>query len=82
MSQHYDDLESRAPAAREADLMARLPDQIRHAQQHSPAFASILQGVDAASISSRAALVASPLGGEGAAGDTGGAQANQRLRRL
>ncbi|MEF9966117.1 MAG: AMP-binding protein [Comamonas sp.] len=61
MSQHYDDLETRAPAAREADLMARLPAQIRHAQQHAPAFASILQGVDAASISSRAALAQLPV---------------------
>lgn len=61
MSQHYDDLESRAPAAREADLMARLPAQIRHAQQHSPAFASILQGVDAARITSRAALARLPV---------------------
>ena len=61
MSQHYDDLESRAPAAREADLMARLPAQIRHAQQHSPAFASILQGVDAARITSRAALAQLPV---------------------
>ena len=61
MSEHYDDLETRAPAAREADLMARLPQQIAHAQQHSSAFASILQGVDASSITSRAALAQLPV---------------------
>ena len=61
MSQHYDALETRAPLAREADLMARLPQQIAHAQQHSSAFASILQGVDAASITSRAALAQLPV---------------------
>ena len=61
MSEHYDDLETRAPAAREADLMARLPQQIAHAQQHSSAFASILQGVDASRITSRAALAQLPV---------------------
>jgi len=45
MSQHYDDLETRAPAAREAALMAALPAQVAHAQQHAPAFARILAGI-------------------------------------
>ena len=61
MSEHYDDLETRAPASREADLMARLPAQIAHAQQHSRAFAAILQGVDAKSITTRAALAQLPV---------------------
>ena len=61
MSLHYDDLETRAPNVREADLMARLPQQIAHAQQHSAAFAAILQGVSAAHITSRAALAALPV---------------------
>ena len=61
MSQFYDTLETRTPAEREAAHMAALPGQIAHAQQSSPAFASILAGVDAASITSRAALAQLPV---------------------
>src|SRR5690606_40764391 len=61
MSTFYDDLETRSPAAREAALMAALPQQIAHAQKASPAFASILAGVDAAAIASRAALAQLPV---------------------
>ena len=41
--------------------MAALPGHIAHAQACSPAFAQILQGVDAASITSRAALAQLPV---------------------
>ncbi|MGE8318416.1 MAG: phenylacetate--CoA ligase family protein [Comamonas sp.] len=58
---HYDPLETRAPTEREADLLARLPAQIAHAQQHSPAFAEILRGVDAAAVTSREALARLPV---------------------
>ncbi|MEX8193845.1 phenylacetate--CoA ligase family protein [Comamonas guangdongensis] len=61
MSQFYDNLETRAPEQREADLMARLPRQIAHAQQHSPAFAEILQGVEAPGVASRSALARLPV---------------------
>ena len=61
MSEHYDSLEVRSPAAREAALMAALPAHIAHAQAHSPAFAQILQGVDAAATHSRAALAQLPV---------------------
>jgi phenylacetate-CoA ligase len=61
MSEHYDNLETRSPTARETALMAALPAQIAHAQAHSPAFAKILQGVDAASIASRNALAQLPV---------------------
>ncbi len=61
MSMFYDTLETRAPAEREAALMAALPRQIAHAQQASPAFAGILAGVDAATITSRAALARLPV---------------------
>ena len=61
MTHHLDALETRAPEAREAALMAALPAQIAHAQQHSAAFADILQGVDAAKINSRAALAQLPV---------------------
>ena len=61
MSQHYDTLETRQPQDREAALMAALPAQIAHAQQHSAAMAEILSGVNAASITSRAALAQLPV---------------------
>ena len=61
MSQFYDSLETRSPAQRESELMARLPGQIAHAQQRSGAFAAILQGVDAAAITSRQALARLPV---------------------
>jgi phenylacetate-CoA ligase len=56
----YDALEARDPAAREAALMAALPAQV-HAAQATPAFAQILTGVDAAAITSRAALATLPV---------------------
>ena len=61
MSQHFDALETRAPEVREAALMAALPAQIAHAQAHAPAFAELLQGVDATQVNSRAALVQLPV---------------------
>ena len=61
MSQHFDALETRAPDAREAALMAALPAQIAHAQAHAPAFAELLQGVDPSRINSRAALATLPV---------------------
>jgi phenylacetate-CoA ligase len=61
MTDFYDALEQRAPAEREAALMAALPGHIARAQQATGAFAQILAGVDAAAITSRAALAALPV---------------------
>lgn len=61
MTPAYDALEIRSQAERDAAHMSALPRQIAHAQQHSPAFATILQGVDAASITDRAALARLPV---------------------
>lgn len=61
MSEHYDALETRSPQAREAALMAALPVHIAHAQAHSAAFATILQGIDAARIMDRRALAQLPV---------------------
>ena len=61
MTTFYDALETRSREARQAALMAALPQQILHAQQASPAFAGILAGVDAAGVSSRAALARLPV---------------------
>ncbi|HWI10740.1 MAG TPA: AMP-binding protein [Burkholderiaceae bacterium] len=61
MSTHYDALEARPPAQREAALMAALPAQLAHARAHAPAFAASLAGVDAAAVNSRAALARLPV---------------------
>jgi phenylacetate-CoA ligase len=61
MNAFYDALEQRSPDQREADLLAALPEQVAHAQAHSEAFAHILAGVDAHSVTSRAALAQLPV---------------------
>jgi phenylacetate-CoA ligase len=60
MTEHYDALETRQPAEREAALFARLPDVLRQAMA-APAYAAHLAGFDPASITSRAALARLPL---------------------
>ena len=60
MSEHYDALETRDPAEREAALMAALPAQVARAQR-TTAYAEILSGIDAASVGSRAALAQLPV---------------------
>ena len=61
MTEHFDALETRAPAAREAALLRALPDHVARAQQGSTAFAELLAGVDARGIDSRAALARLPV---------------------
>lgn len=61
MNNFYDALETRAPAEREAALLAALPQQVAHAQAKAPAFAGILAGVDTKAINSRAALARLPV---------------------
>ncbi|MDT8989869.1 AMP-binding protein [Curvibacter sp. APW13] len=61
MNAVYDALETRTPAEREAALLAALPAQVAQAQGRSAAFARILQGVDASSVTSRAALAQLPV---------------------
>jgi phenylacetate-CoA ligase len=61
MTHFYDALETRSPADREASHMAALPAQVAHAQAHSPAMRELLAGVDARSISDRAALARLPV---------------------
>lgn len=61
MSTHFDSLETRDAAEREAAQMAALAAQIRHAQQHSPALAQRLKGVDAQAVVSRQALARVPV---------------------
>jgi phenylacetate-CoA ligase len=61
MNQYFDALETRAPAEREAQLLAALPRQIAHARQAAPAFADILSDVEPAAITSRQALARLPV---------------------
>jgi len=61
MSNHFDALETRDPAQREAALLAALPKQVAHAKANARAFTKSLQSVDAASVNSRAALAKLPV---------------------
>ena len=58
---HYDELETRDPREREADLFARLPAFLERARSRAPALASRLEGIPSAGISSRAALARLPV---------------------
>src|SRR5712672_1872248 len=60
MTDHYDALETREPATREADLFSRLPDALRKAKA-APAYAERLHDTDPAAIASRAALAGLPV---------------------
>jgi phenylacetate-CoA ligase len=61
VTEHYDALETRDPAAREAALLAELPRQIAHAKANAPGFARILKGIDPAAVATRAALARLPV---------------------
>ncbi len=58
---HFDDRETRQPEERERALMAALPLQVAHAQARTAGFATLLAGVDAASVTTRAALARLPV---------------------
>jgi phenylacetate-CoA ligase len=60
VSDHYDTLETREPAQREADLFSRLPDVLRKAMA-APAYAERLKAIDPAGITSRTALAGLPV---------------------
>ena len=57
---HYDALETRAPATREAELFSRLPNILRKAMD-APGYAEHLRGIDPAQIINRAALAKLPV---------------------
>ena len=61
MSEYFDELETRDPARREAELMRALPAQIAHAQRASAAMGQVLAGVDASQVTSRQALAQLPV---------------------
>jgi phenylacetate-CoA ligase len=59
--EYFDELETRDPEARRKQQFAALPAQIAHAQEHSPAFASILAGVSGAEVNNPTALAQLPV---------------------
>jgi len=61
LTEHYDALETRAPQEREAALMAALRQHLAHAKQSAPGWARILEDVDAAAVTTRAALAKLPV---------------------
>lgn len=61
MNHFYDALETRNPAEREAAHMQALPRQVAHAQTQSPAMHELLAGIDARTVTDRAALARLPV---------------------
>ena len=62
MSKFFDALETRSADERKSALAIRLPQQIAHAKANTAYFTESLKHVDAASITSTAALAALPVG--------------------
>src|SRR3984893_10047646 len=60
MTEHYDALETRPPAEREAELFSRLPGVLRQAMA-APTYAERLKGIDPNGVTSRAALARLPV---------------------
>jgi phenylacetate-CoA ligase len=60
MIDHYDTLETRSPAEREAALFSQLPNVLRAAME-APAYAERLKGLDPATVIDRAALARLPV---------------------
>lgn len=60
MTEHYDALETRSQAEREADLFTRLP-QVLAAALETPAYAERLGDIDPAAVTSREALARLPV---------------------
>jgi phenylacetate-CoA ligase len=58
---HFDALETREAAARERELLARLPAQVGFARKASAHFARVLADVDPLAVGSRAALAKLPV---------------------
>ncbi len=61
MTDHFDALETRDPAAREAALMAALPAQVAHAKHASNAFGQILKNVNPGTVTCRQVLASLPV---------------------
>ncbi len=60
-SPFFDSLETQDPSQREERLFAALREQVAHAQDEAPFFAGTLAGIDAQSLTDRAALAKLPV---------------------
>ncbi|MGH8689160.1 MAG: phenylacetate--CoA ligase family protein [Burkholderiales bacterium] len=69
MSPHYDALETRPHEEREVALMAALPKHLAHSKSNAPGWARILKDIDAADVTSRAALARLPVTRKSELGD-------------
>jgi phenylacetate-coenzyme A ligase PaaK-like adenylate-forming protein len=61
LKEHYDELETRNPEARECALMAALPAHVAHAKANAPGFARVLKEVEPNDIKSRKSLARLPV---------------------
>ncbi len=61
MSRFFDNLETRNPQQREAELFARLPEFLAKTMENAPGWAKHLQGLDAAIVTDRKALADLPV---------------------
>jgi phenylacetate-CoA ligase len=61
MTEHYDDLETRSPEAREAAHMAALPRFVAHAKSKAPLYGRLFGDIKAEDVTSRAALEKLPV---------------------
>jgi phenylacetate-CoA ligase len=61
LSPYYDALETRSGEEREAALMSALPRHLAHAKSNAPGWARILKEVEAAAVTTRAALAKLPV---------------------
>lgn len=61
MSDHFDSLETRVPAAREAEQFAALRKQVTNASMNAPAYADILHSIDPETLSDAHAFAQLPL---------------------
>ncbi len=61
MSDHFDALETQAPETREDRLFRKFPGHLATAMNNAPGLARHLEGVDAATVTSREALTALPV---------------------
>lgn len=59
--EYYDTLEIRDPEERERELFSRLPNQLKHAAEHSEYAKTVLSDVDMDSVDSREALAKLPI---------------------
>jgi phenylacetate-CoA ligase len=61
MTEFYSDLETRNPSQRHAEQMQAIAAQVAHAQSTCPAWADILQGVDASALNSAEMIALLPV---------------------